>query len=186
MLLLNFSLYVMRIHILLPFILAQQFISVSVSAQQAISIDLGAIRAKNHHHAGMNLSGFYHFNEHVLGGVEVNRFFPIKEVTADEKLQLSGWDLEMNFHYLMGLSKTFKLYPIGGVSHTIESEINTEDHRQISHHSWAVNTGVGLNAKVGHWLPHVEYIFSWGELKQEFILIGAGYEISWGHHKEER
>jgi hypothetical protein len=149
-------------------------------AQHSISIDLGAIRQKNHHQVGMNLSGFYHFDHHWLGGIEINRFFPVHRNVKGEDVTYSGWDFEANFHYLVSLPKRFNFYPVGGISHTSEKEYNTVSHHDHLKHFWSLNTGAGLNVQLSHWLPHVEYIFTWGHINQQFILVGLGYEIEWG------
>jgi hypothetical protein len=90
----------------------------------------------------------------------------------------------MNFHYLLSLSKGWKFYPVTGISHTSEKAINAVTHYSQYEHFWSVNTGAGMVFELGHWLPHVEYNFSWGRLNQQFILLGIGYEIEWGGLKE--
>jgi hypothetical protein len=155
-----------------------------LAAQHKISIDLGAIRQKAHHSGGMNISSFYHFNHQLLGGIEVNRFFPIHRVTNNEDIVISGWDFEMNFHYLIPAGEKWKFYPISGISHTSEKEIVPESHLKHSLHFWSVNTGAGVLVEIGKWLPHLEYNFTWGKNNQQFILAGVGYELEWGRHKE--
>ena len=161
------------------------FFAVPSSAQHSVSIDLGVIRQKNHHQSGLNISGFYHFSHHWLGGIEVNRFFPVQDYAGEQEMQYAGWDIEMNFHYLVYLHKGIKFYPISGISHTSEKESNATTHRSSYDHFWSVNTGAGMNIELGHWLPHVEYIFTWGHVNQQFILVGIGYEISSGHRKSK-
>jgi len=160
------------------------FVTCSLAAQQKISIDLGTIRQKNHHSGGLNVSAFYHFNEQLLGGLELNRFFPVHRLINDEEELISGWDIEMNIHYLLPISKGWKYYFITGISHTSEKEINDINHRANYERFWSVNTGAGTFLQVGKWLPHVEYIFSWGRSNQQFILFGVGYEIEWGKKGE--
>ena len=167
--------------LLLPFFFASQ-----LSAQQKISIDLGAIRQVTQRHTGINLSSFYHFNEQLLVGMEVNRFFPLHRLEGDEEVILSGWDIEMNMHYLLPLYKKWKGYPIAGISHTSEKEINVYSHQQHFEKYWSMNTGAGVLFEWGKWLPYAEYIFSWGRTNQQFALIGIGYEIEWGKHVPER
>jgi len=166
--------------LLLPFLMAT-----CLSAQTITSFDLGAIRQKNHHSGGMNLSGFYHFNEQLLGGMEVNRFFPVHRIIGEEDELLSGWDIEMNFHYLLSLSKALKFYPVTGISHTSEKEFDPVTHHSLYKKFWSLNTGAGMRLEWHKWLPHLEYLFSWGQLNQQFILVGIGYEIEWGAHKKE-
>ncbi|MBL0273944.1 MAG: hypothetical protein IPQ06_12955 [Chitinophagaceae bacterium] len=88
--------------LLLPFL-----ITTTLAAQRSISIDLGAIRQRNHHNGGVNISSFYHVNEHLLVGLELNRFFPVRRIIDDEELRLSGWDVEMNIHYRLPLLKSW-------------------------------------------------------------------------------
>ena len=153
--------------------------------QHIASIDLGVIRQKSHHLVGMNVSGFYHFGHHWQGGIEINRLFPANRNLKGEEIRFSGWDIELNFHYLVNLPKNIHLYSIGGISHASEKEQAPGLHAD-ERHFWSLNTGLGLNCKLGHWLPHVEYIFTWGELDQQFILTGLGYELEWGHRKKKQ
>jgi hypothetical protein len=162
------------------------FFTINLSAQQKISIDLGAVRQKNYHNGGMNLSGFYHFNEKLLGGLEINRFFPVHRTIEEEEVELSGWDVEMNIHYLLPLFKGLKFYPITGISHTSEKELDEIAHSELNENFWSVNTGAGMYFELDHFLPHVEYVFSWGHINQQFLLVGVGYELEWGHHKKNR
>lgn len=159
--------------------------TIQLSAQQKVSIDLGVVRQKNYHNGGMNLSSFYHVNEKLLAGLELNRFFPVHRVINEEEVELSGWDVEMNIHYLMPLYKGLKFYPIAGISHTSEKELVELTHTDLHENFWSGNTGAGLYLELGHFLPHVEYVFSWGHINQQFFLAGVGYEIEWGHHKTE-
>lgn len=164
-------------------ILIPLFFTIHLKAQQKMSIDIGAVRQKNNHNPGMNLSSFYHFNNRLLGGLELNRFFPVRRTIEEENVQLSAWDIEMNIHYLLPLYKGWKFYPVTGISHTSETELNEAEHFSHQEKFWSVNTGAGVFVELGHFLPHVEYVFTWGRVNQQFILVGAGYEIEWGHHK---
>jgi hypothetical protein len=161
-------------------------ITIQLAAQQKLSIDLGTIRQKNHHNTGVNVSSFYHFNEQVLGGMEVNRFFPVHRLINEEEETISGWDVEINMHYLLPISKGWKCYFITGASHTSEKEINDVNHLANYERFWSANTGAGMLKQMGKWLPHVEYIFSWGRTNQQFVLFGVGYEIEWDKHKVNR
>ena len=165
--------------LLLPFL-----ITTTLAAQRSISIDLGAIRQRNHHNGGVNISSFYHVNEHLLVGLELNRFFPVRRIIDDEELRLSGWDIEMNIHYRLPLLKSWQVYPITGISHTSEKELNEITRQSRYENFWSVNTGAGMLLELGKWRPYVEYNFSWGRLNQQFVLLGIGYEIEWGKDKE--
>ncbi len=162
------------------------FITIQLAAQQKLSIDLGSIRQKNHHNVGVNVSSFYHFNEQLLGGMEVNRFFPVHRLISDEEETISGWDVEINMHYLLSISKSLNYYFITGASHTSEKEINDLNHHTKYERFWSANTGAGMLMQLGKWLPHMEYIFSWGRTNQQFILLGVGYELEWDNHKGKK
>lgn len=47
-------------------------------AQRVISLDIASVRNVRQQLNGLNLSAFYHFNEKIVGGIEMNRFFPVK------------------------------------------------------------------------------------------------------------
>jgi hypothetical protein len=99
-------------------------LTIMLNAQNKISFDLAAIRNMRTEMNGLNVSCFYHFNEHIIGGIEVNRFFPVKRDVEDETVELSAWDFDCNFHYLLSLNKHWKCYPLTGFSHTSEKEIS--------------------------------------------------------------
>ena len=146
---------------------------------QKLSIDLAGIRQIQHESNGLNIAGFYHFNEKLSGGIEVNRFFPVHHVINDEENSLSAWDLELNFHYYIPLASHFQLYPISGISHTSERETSVLSASSHYDRFWSFNTGAGLLWQWKKWSPHVEYNFTWGHLNQQFLLAGISYEIEW-------
>jgi hypothetical protein len=164
--------------ILIPLIIAQ-----SLFAQHKLSLDMATIRQINHDAGGLNVSSFYYFNRHLVGGVEVNRFFPVNRIVHEEEARLSAWDFEINFHYLMPVAKHWRVYPITGISHTSEKELNPLTHQSHYERFWSVNTGGGLLFESGRWLPHIEYSFTWGHLNQRFFLAGLSYELDLGNHK---
>jgi len=51
--------------------------AMGASAQKTVSIDLASIRNIRHQLNGLNVSAFYHFNERLIGGIEMNRFMPV-------------------------------------------------------------------------------------------------------------
>lgn len=152
-----------------------------MSGQKKISFDVAMTRQMNHHMEGLNLSSFYFLNENLAGGFEVNRFFPVNK-TLDEggKINLSSWDLEVNFHYFFRLKKGLNIYPIVGISHTSEKEISEEIHETNYKKLFSTNTGAGIGIILGKWAPHIEYMFTWGEIKQQIFLAGISYEIEFG------
>jgi hypothetical protein len=162
------------------------FIAISISAQHKLSFDVGAIRQMNHHAEGLNVSSFYYFNDRLVGGFEMNRFFPVNKKLHEEDVKISAWDFEINFHYLIPILKHWNLYPLSGISHTSEKEFNIVGQHTQFIHFWSANTGVGLQLQLGHWLPHVEYSFTWGYINQQFLLTGLSYDIELGKHSKRR
>jgi|APEBP8051073220_1049391.scaffolds.fasta_scaffold00483_19 hypothetical protein len=162
------------------------FTSISLSAQQRMSIDAGVIRQMRTKVNGLNLSAFYHFTEKLSGGLEINRFFPITKKENGEELTLSAWDFDLNFHYTLPLAGHIKWYPLTGFSHTSETEkIKTDvSEGTVKERFWSFNTGAGLLWETGHLIPHAEYSFTWGHINQQFLLVGLSYEIELGHHKK--
>jgi hypothetical protein len=132
------------------------------------------------------VSSFYHFNERLVGGIEMNRFFPLRKFVEDDRIENSALDLDLNFHYLIPLNKTVKLYPLSGISHTSEKEHNRKTGEIIYERFWSFNTGAGVLFSLGKWSPHIEYMFTWGHLNQQFVLVGIGYEIEWGKHRKDQ
>jgi hypothetical protein len=161
------------------------FCTLGAGAQKTASIDLASIRNIRHQLNGLNVSGFYHFNERIIGGIEMNRFFPVKRVKEDNLRESSAWDFDLNFHYLLPLSRTVKLYPLIGISHTSEKEQNLINNETIYERFWSFNTGAGVLFSLGKWSPHTEYMFTWGHLNQQFLLVGISYEVEWGKKEKK-
>lgn len=155
-----------------------------LQAQQKISFDLAAIRQTFHKANGLNLSAFYHFNEKLAAGVEMNRFFP---VTHKDK-EMSAWDFDFNAHYLFNMHHHFYFYPIAGFSHCFSKEISTEPLGEAENaRFWSLNAGAGLLWQKGKWGLHTEFLYTWGHFNQEFLLAGLNYEIELGrHHKQHK
>jgi hypothetical protein len=156
-----------------------------LNAQTEMSIDIAAVHSKHHQLNGLNLSSFYHFNKHITGGIEINRFFPAVRKYQDEETTFSSWDLDLNFHYQVPLSHHWMFYPVTGISHTSEKEVSSKIMGEaVTERFWSYNTGAGLLWHKGRWAPHAEYLFTWGHLNQQFFLAGFSYEIELGHkHK---
>ncbi len=172
-----------KLFILKGIFLFPLFLAMGLAAQQKISVDLGAVRQKNYHNGGLTVSSYYHFSERLLGGMGVNRFFPVHRIVNGEEELLSGWDIEMNVHYLFPIRKGLKFFPITGISHTSEKELIETQHENHYERFWSVNTGAGISLELHKWLPYFEYNFSWGRINQQFLLVGIGYEIDWkGRH----
>ena len=76
-------------------------------AQHKLSLDIAAIRNIRKEVYGLNISGFYHSNERITGGLEMNRCFPILLKEEEEMIELSAWDFDLNFHFLVLLNKNF-------------------------------------------------------------------------------
>lgn len=153
--------------------------SLTIQAQNKISIDVAEIRNIHHRLNGMNLSGFYHFNNHLSGGIEMNRFFAADKQIKEESVTISAWDFDCNFHYQLPITKSVDLYPLIGFSHTSEKEVNSNNEAGYERF-WSYNTGAGLSFKTGRWIPHIEYLFTWGHINQQFLLAGMSYELEWG------
>ena len=161
-------------------------LAVPGQAQHTLSLDLGTIHNIHKPINGLNLSGFYYFNPQLSAGMEVNRFFPVNRHSAEEGLEISAWDIELNVHYLFSVYKKLNLYPITGISHTVDRELISA--KGLSHYEsfWSLNTGAGISWEFKNWSPHIEYSFAWGQQNQQFLLAGVSYEIEWRHEHKDR
>lgn len=164
-------------------LLSLLLIITGANAQKKIGIDLAGIRNMHSHINGLNVSAFYHFSEKIVAGVEVNRFFPSDKKKGTEDIKLSAWDIDFNVHYLMPIHHNWKFYPVTGISHTSEKEVTREFNEKLYERFWSFNTGAGMLWEVGHWSPHIEYVYTWGLINQQFLLAGLSYEIEWGNKK---
>jgi len=153
-----------------------------LSAQHGLSFDLAAIRNTQSGLNGINVSLFNHVNEKLAAGIEINTFFPAHYMDKQEEMTLTGLDIDLNLHYLVKLDDHFHFYPIAGISHTLEKEYEGE-HLLTRESFWSFNTGAGLQVTHGRWIPHIEYLLTWGHLNQQFILAGVGFEIKSGKHR---
>jgi hypothetical protein len=160
-------------------------LAANVVAQHKISFDLAAIRNMRLQINGSNISCFYHFNEHLVAGAEVNRFYPLKKTAEEGVNESSAWDFDYNMHYLIPLNKKLVFYPLTGFSHTSEKEMNTVTKESVYERFWSFNTGAGFLYECGRWAPHIEYSFTWGHLNQQFLLAGISYELEWGKAGKE-
>ncbi len=158
--------------------------TLQLNAQQKLSFDAAAIRNLPKEINGLNLSCFYHFTEHLSGGLEMNRFFAANKTVEGEDVQLSAWDFDLNVHYVLPLYKNWKWYPVCGVSHTSEKEKVAGTDESSYERFFSVNAGAGTLLECGHWVPHIEYTYTWGKINQQFLLAGISYELEMGHYKK--
>ncbi len=159
-----------------------------IAAQHAVSFDLAAVRNMHTQLNGLNISSFYHFNKHLTGGIEMNRFFPVTKTTDETSIKTAAWDFDLNFHYLLPLNHHISIYPVTGISHTSEKEFSDEYADDfVTERFWSFNTGAGICWHMGRWSPHAEYLFTWGHDNQQFLLAGISYELELGnnHHAKK-
>ncbi len=152
-------------------------------AQSKLGLDVAAIRNTQKPINGLNLSCFYYFNKEIAAGLEVNRFFPFRLKSEEGDTELSALDIELNIHYLFSLHKGLHIYPIAGISHTTDREVNLKDGYTLNKSFWSLNTGGGILWELGSWSPHLEYTFAWGKENQQFLLAGISYEIPLSRRK---
>jgi len=160
----------------------------SFQAQSVFSIDLGAIRHVENQSTGINISGFYHLTEKLKVGMEVNRFFPVTRQKEESDLRLSAWDIDFNLQYLLPLnkSKSWRFYPIAGVSHSSEKETLLDKSEIRVERFWSVNTGTGLLWQRGKFGTHFEYLLTWGHINQQFLLAGINVELELRRHHQTK
>lgn len=130
---------------------------------------------------GTMVSAYYHFTEKVVAGVEVNRFYQHRRRVNEEENKLSAWDIDMNLHYHIPLSKKLFFYPLAGLGHTSERDENVTKGEVEMNNFYSVNAGTGILLELKRFTPFIEYMHTWGEINQEFFLVGVGYAIHLGH-----
>ena len=158
----------------------------TADAQKGVSVDLAGIRNTHSGLNGINISVFNHFTHRFSAGFELNTFIPAHYKEKEEDISLTGLDFDLNLHYLVPIDDRMGIYPIAGISHTLEKETAAE-HLLLSRESfWSFNTGMGLQTRHGRWIPHVEYLLTWWHINQQFLLAGVGYEISHGSQSHEK
>ena len=174
------------------FFLCLLFISLQLTAQKNISLDFSSVKNTKAALSGLNVSGFYHFTEHLSGGIELNRFFGKKIIRKDievehnlEEIELSAWDFDCNFHFNIPLTNHFTTYPILGFSHTSEKEKLLTQRKEHTDHFWSFNSSIGIMHSLGKISPHFEYLLTWGKVNHEFMLLGFSYELGLKHNKHK-
>lgn len=130
------------------------------------------------------VSTFYHFTKRIVAGVEFNRFYKHHQFVSEEESNHSAWDIDMNLHYNIPLSKKMFFYPLAGFGHTSEREENITKGKVEMKHFYSVNAGTGIFLGLKKFTPFVEYMHTWGEINQEFFIMGVGYEFHPGHKRK--
>ena len=115
----------------------------------------------------------------------MNRFFPVKHETEGKSIEESAWDFDLNFHYLIPLGRQVRLYPCAASATLPSGRMIIASGERAYQRFWSFNTGAGILVSMGRWSPHAEYMFTWGHLNQQFVLVGISYEIEWGHSEKE-
>lgn len=145
-------------------------------AQNVISADAGYVYNIKKGLPGINVSTFYHFSEKFTAGLEMNRFFNNHPKKGEEEISISAWDFDMNFHYNIDLARNLFCYPLTGLSHTSEKETDAKGDI-VFKRFYSFNTGAGVFVKFKKVVPFAEFMYTWGQMNQEFFLVGVGYEF---------
>lgn len=116
---------------------------------------------------------------------EINRFFAAKKIINNEEGELSALDFDLNLHRYFDLSHKLRCYPIVGISHTSEKELNLISKEAHYINFFSANTGGGFVYELNkRWHPAVEFTYAWGKLfDQQFLLVNVAYEIDFKKHK---
>lgn len=152
---------------------------VKCDAQKIISADVGYVHNAHNSLPGINVSTFYHFTEKFSAGIEMNRFFNHHPKASEEGMNFSAWDFDLNFHYNISLAHHLFGYPLIGLSHTSEKETNAKDETLFTRF-YSFNTGAGVFMKIEKVTVFTEYMYTWGQINQQFFLAGIGYEFELG------
>ena len=148
------------------------------SAQHAISFDAGYIKNLHNDLNGLNISSVLHLTRKWAVAVEMNRFFPVKKEKDNEEYSLSALDFDLNIHRNINFTDKLKFYPILGVSHTSEKEVNSKTNEAETINFYSFNTGAGFSFELTKKIhPSVEYTYAWGKINQQFLLINLAYEF---------
>lgn len=145
--------------------------------QHKTSLDIAGNHGVRSHLNGLNVSMFYHINEALSAGVEMNRFFAAVRHSGDEAMQSSAWDFDLNVHYNLHLNRRLCVYPVTGVSHTSDKEMDQQTHETQYQKFYSINSGLGFIFEAHHFHPYVEYDLTWGRHNQQFLLAGLSFEL---------
>jgi Outer membrane protein beta-barrel domain len=172
-------------HLRLNFLILFVFSSIIINAQQLLSVDVASNTNLRNSSPGVTLGVFYHLSDRISGGLEINRFFKHHKIMHEEsEMVISAWDFDLNIHYNISASKKLFFYPLVGVSHTSEREMNINEEKVEMKHFYSRNAGAGLFLGLKNFAPFIEYMHTWGKINQEFFLVGVGYEFHLGHKQK--
>lgn len=147
-------------------------------AQHSMSMDAGYIKNFHNDLNGANLSSVFYFNKKWGLAFEINRFFPAKKMVNNEESELSALDFDLNLHRYFPVSEKINFYPIGGISHTSEKELNLVSKDEVLTNFFSVNTGAGFVFELSKkWHPAIEFSYAWGKINQQFLLATIAYEF---------
>jgi hypothetical protein len=159
----------------------------TAKSQHAISIDAGYIKNFHNDLNGLDISSVLYFNKKWAMAFEINRFFAAKRIVNNEEEELSALDFDLNLHRYFNLSHKLRCYPIVGISHTSEKEVN-QMSKDVHHiNFFSANTGGGFVYELSkRWHPAIEFTYAWAkEFNQQFLLVNVAYEIDFKNKKSD-
>ncbi len=157
------------------------------STAQKISIGGGMPYNVTVEAPGLNLRGYYNVNESFCFGPEFTFFFPGTESKAEEEIEKSIWEINLNAHYVFELNEQLGVYPILGFNYTREKEdINyafTNEKATKTKEAFGLNLGGGFHVPLPQFTPFVEYEYVVSSLSEHIITVGVFFNIG-GANKE--
>lgn len=119
-------------------------------------------------------------------GPELTLFRPHEETVNGEALRRSLWEINLNAHYLLMLSKRSAIYPLLGLNYSRETETAVHQASPASEtlSFFGLNLGMGLHGEWRHVLFLAEYDRLIGELPQNTFSIGFYAPLGGGGREE--
>jgi hypothetical protein len=157
--------------------------SLLLTGQRKIGIDVAAIRNHTTKQNGINLSAFYFLNKKLSTGIEINRFFPTLKSKHNGSYRISAWDYDWNIHFNNSIGKFWTIYPLTGISYTVEKEQNQQNAEPVRTGRFYFNAGAGILLNTKRVRPHLEYFLATNRKTEHYLLVGISYEFEWNNYR---
>jgi len=162
------------------------FIFPFVGFSQGITFNLAGLYGFNFKHPGVHARIYYLVNEHICLGPEFSYFIPKIESRNQQDVITSLYEFNFNAHYQFEITEHLGIYPIFGYNYSIEVE---KEGQQITNHAASgLNFGAGFHIPLKYITLFAEYnyVFSFGNLDDHVLILGAFYLLKLGKDKHEK
>ena len=133
---------------------------------------------------GINVRSYYNLaNDKICFGPEFTYFKKRTDNSANEEIDISLFELNLNAHYIFEVTHKLGIYPIVGLNYSQEKEKYTDTEEEETIKKWGMNAGVGTHYAVNKLTVFLEYDHLFSDLNQNTFILGVFY--TFGKKSEE-